>query len=498
MAEVARQSPPKLVLVVIDAMKPAMMHRAVQEGRAPALKALLERGSHVDDCVSAFPSVTPICAATIATGAWQDRHGIPGMTWYHRAQGRYVEYGTSFRASQAFGFKRSLTDTIYNMNGEHLAAEVETLFETFDDAELRTAATTFLIYRGRHPQIPAVDNALARIASAVFRHPVQGPRELFYADLFATRRTACRSQLGLPGNRDQHAGCVGEHLVEQDLFDFLLLSLPDNDSHSHRQGPDAQVDSLAVADAAIRRVMEAAGGVDAFLETHAVIVCSDHSQSPVTATIDLFDACEDWRVQQPIPGRRSNPETPELAVCPNSRAAQIYVLERDRRRTIRNVERALGSLEGVELTMRRTDHPDGEVSVRRGAAELRFGPGGRTRDLRGNAWRVEGDETVLRLAHDGDTVHSEDYPDALGRIWSGLRCRAAGDVFASAEPGYEFPDWGGGHHIGGGSHGSLHAVDSNASLLWCGTGPADAGARAQWTLADIASMARRHFSDRPT
>ena len=60
MADVARQAPPKLVLVVIDAMKPAMMHRAVQEGRAPGLKALLERGSHVDNCSSAFPSVTPI------------------------------------------------------------------------------------------------------------------------------------------------------------------------------------------------------------------------------------------------------------------------------------------------------------------------------------------------------------------------------------------------------------------------------------------------------
>ena len=41
--------------------------------------------------------------------------------------------------------------------------------------------------------------------------------------------------------RDQHAGCVGAYLVEHDLFDFLLLSLPDNDTHSHRNGPYAQV-----------------------------------------------------------------------------------------------------------------------------------------------------------------------------------------------------------------------------------------------------------------
>ncbi len=63
------------------------------------------------------------------------------MNWYHRGEERYVEYGTSFKASQAFGFKRSLTDTIYNMNGEHLSRGVETVFESLDDAGVRTAGT---------------------------------------------------------------------------------------------------------------------------------------------------------------------------------------------------------------------------------------------------------------------------------------------------------------------------------------------------------------------
>ena len=58
----------KLVLAVIDAMKPAMLERAVAAGRAPALELLMERGHHASDCVAAFPSVTPVCAASIATG----------------------------------------------------------------------------------------------------------------------------------------------------------------------------------------------------------------------------------------------------------------------------------------------------------------------------------------------------------------------------------------------------------------------------------------------
>ena len=49
-------------------MKPAMLERAIAHGQAPALELLMERGHDVDDCVAAFPSVTPVCAASIATG----------------------------------------------------------------------------------------------------------------------------------------------------------------------------------------------------------------------------------------------------------------------------------------------------------------------------------------------------------------------------------------------------------------------------------------------
>jgi Type I phosphodiesterase / nucleotide pyrophosphatase len=484
----------KLVLAVIDAMKPAMLERVVAEGRAPALQLLMERGEVVDRCVAAFPSVTPVCAASIATGTGPGEHEIPSMNWWHREEGRYVEYGTSFGASRTFGFRQSLTDTIYNMNLEHLSAEVRTVFERLDDAQVRTAGTTYLMYRGRHRHEPSQDTALTRLATTVFRNAVYGPREFFYADIFASRRTPCRSQLGLPGVRDQHAGCVAEILVEQDLFDFLLLSLPDNDTHSHKNGPFAQVDSLAAADRQIMRMMDAAGGPDAFLEDHAFVVCSDHSQSQVEAEIDLFRAFDGFGVRA---AQRPNPDDDEIAVCPSSRAAQVYVLDRDRRRAlVPRVERTLLALDGVDLVVRLTDHPDGEAAVRGERdgtmRELRFAPRGHLEDARGERWSVEGDLELLELRTEDDRVRSDAYPDALGRIWSALRCRAAGDVIASARPGYEFMDWGGAHHVGGGSHGSLHANDSLASLLWCGTGPA-ADAREQWALRDIADLVCGHF-----
>src|SRR6201991_1978752 len=142
--------PRTLVLAVIDAMKPAMLERAVATGGAPTRALLMERGHYVDECGAAFPSVTPVCAASIATGTGPGEHEIPAMNWWHREEQRYVEYGTSFGASRAFGIRQSLTDTIYNMNLEHLSHEVKTVFETLDDGgEARTAGTTYLMYRGR-------------------------------------------------------------------------------------------------------------------------------------------------------------------------------------------------------------------------------------------------------------------------------------------------------------------------------------------------------------
>src|ERR1700754_1329829 len=470
-------------------MKPAILEGDVATGGAPTRALLMERGHYVDECGAAFPSVTPVCAASIATGTGPGEHEIPAMNWWHREEQRYVEYGTSFGASRAFGIRHSLTDTIYNMNLEHLSRDVDTVFEHLDDGgEVRTAGTTYLMYRGRHRHEPAVDTALTRLAHGVFGLPTWGPKELFYADLFASQKTPCRSQLGLPGVRAQHSGCVAEYLVENDLFDFLLLSLPDNDTHSHKYGPFAQVDSIAAADRQLARMMAPAGGPEKFLEDHAVIVCSDHSQSKVEGEIDLFKAFDGFGLRA---AQRSKADD-EIAVCPNSRAAQVYVLDRDKRRSlIPRVERTLLALEGVDLVMRMGDHPDGEAVVRgersRGVREVRFAPRGDLKDARGAHWSVEGDLDLLGLKIEDDQIRSSTYPDALSRVWSALRCPSAGELLASARPGYEFLDWGGAHHIGGGSHGSLHANDSNATLLWCGTGP-QKDAREQWALRDITPM----------
>ena len=457
-------------------------------GRAPALATLMERGTYVNDCVSSFPSVTPVAAASIATGLGPDEHHIPSMNWYHRGEQRYVEYGSSFEASRTFGIVQSLHDTVYNMNMAHLNRERRTVFEHLGDGGLRTAGTTYLIYRGRRRHQMAEQGVYPRIARAAqFRHAVWGPDELFYADLFSSRKTGCRSVLGMPGQRDQHTACVGAYLVENDLFDFLLFSLPDNDTYSHKRGPYAQVTSIASADRALERIMHVAGGPDAFLADHAVIVMSDHSQIHVVDRLNLADVLEGWEVLRP---EDESVEGADIAVCPSQRSAHVYVLDRElREKLVPRLVRDLHETEGIDVI---ASLRDGEAVVTTHRGELRFAPGDEYEDERGGRWSIGGEPEALGLSLADGRATSHSYPDALGRLWSALTCPSSGDVIASAGGGYEFVDWGGVAHVGGGSHGSLHRSDSMGALVFCGTQPP--ATPAQWSIRDVTPMVLHHFA----
>jgi Type I phosphodiesterase / nucleotide pyrophosphatase len=476
----------KLVLAVIDALSPDMLDQAVAEGEAPALAALLDCGTYVRDCISTFPSVTPVASAAIATGCGPGEHHIPSMNWFHRGEERYVEYGSSLAATRAFGIVRSLYDTVYNMNLAHLSRAHKTVFEHLDDAGFRTACTTYLIYRGRTRHDPSGGSVYRRIAEAAqFRHPVYGARELFYADLFDSRDTGCTSALGMPGQRDRHTACVGAYLVEHGLFDFLLFSLPDNDTYSHKAGPDGQVRSIAEVDRALERIMHVAGGPEAFLEEYAVIVMSDHSQTAVEQSINLAEAFADMRVL--APGAVA-PTEAELAACPSARAAMVYALDEARRDAlVRGAVDTLREVDGVDLVV---TGENGEAVVRSRRGELRFQPGGELADGRGRRWSLQGDEPALELNVGGGAVASDTYPDALGRLWSALNCPHSGDVLVSADVGFEFVDWGGAEHVGGGSHGSLHRDDSEGVLLMCGLETAE---RENWALEDVTPLVLEHF-----
>src|ERR671934_1139805 len=263
----------KVILIVIDGLTPSMFEAAVGDGRAPALSFLADNGSY-SRAVSTFPSLTPVCLSSLATGGHPDVHHIPHLVWYDRERARVVEYGSSFAALRAAGMARSILDAIINMNRLHLSPDAVTVYEALDDADYSTAAINITCYRGhtRHlPTLPAVTI------------PAYGPKRFFFYNLFESDPTGAplavlgRSQ----GSIDGYAAAVGRWLITRDGFDFLVYYLPDYDFASHVHGPEGAIDALERSDAAIGTLLDAAGGPEEFLGRYAVVLCADHGQTKV-------------------------------------------------------------------------------------------------------------------------------------------------------------------------------------------------------------------------
>ncbi len=430
----------KLILVVIDGLTPSMLEAALDAGALPALGAIAERGRY-RRAVTVFPSLTPVCLSSIATGGYPDVHEIPHLQWWHRGEQRIVEYGSSFGAARAAGVGRTLRDTLVAMNAEHLGRSATTVFEALADAGFVTAAVNFTAYRGR----------TAHRASVPFLQDALGPERFFFYNLFESDRTGAplswRNRAR--GSIDAYATAAARWLVTRDGFDFLLFYLSDYDFASHAAGPDAAHDVLVRCDEAVGSLAVAAGGIEGLLEKYAVVVMSDHGQTPVTEVRNLRD-------------RFAGDEG--VLVTAANRAGMAYLLAGCRLDAAGLARRCDGD-PAVEVALYREG---AEGVARREGAELRF-------SLDDGRFTTSGDTSLL------------DQPDALLRAWAALHCPNAGELLLSAAPGWEFADLGGGHHAGGGSHGSLATGDSEVPLLVSGLDELPA------RVVDVAPLVLRHF-----
>jgi hypothetical protein len=317
-----------VVLIVIDGLTPSMLEAA----DTPALRFLLDHGTY-RRAVSTFPSLTPVCLASIATGGHPDVHGIPHLVWWNRAEGRLVEYGSSFGALLASGIARGLRDSVVNLNERHLLKSAETVFEALEGAGLTTAAINITTYRGRHRHLSLLPGF----------PPVHGPKRFFFFSLYESDRTGAK--LAWRGSRaagsiDAYAATIGRWLVTRGGFDLLVFYLPDYDYASHALGPDAAHEALGRADTAIAALFDAAGGPDEFLERYAVVLCSDHGQTQVTQVAQLA-----------VDGAR---------VCASNRAAMLYGDDP------RALAAAVDGEPSVDVAL---FLEDGEVVARRGGEE---------------------------------------------------------------------------------------------------------------------------------
>ncbi len=420
----------KLVLIVVDGMTPEAFEHAVASGRAPALAHLARHGEY-RRATSVFPSLTPVCLSSIATGGGPDVHHIPSLAWWNRQEKRLVEYGSSFSALRKAGFSQAVLDTIVNMNERHLSRDATTVYEALEDAGYVAGAINITCYRGRHRHISSVPG---------LKRAVHGPTRFFFYNLYESDRTGApfsgRGRKG--GSVDAYATGVGRWLVTRDGFDFLVFYLSDYDFASHAHGPAGAVDvALERIDASIAALFEAAGGPDEFLDRYAVILLADHGQADVERVARLEPHFADLAGQ--------------VVVTATNRAGQVYLLPGAR-------------VDAAELARRLDREPAVELTL-----------------------RLEDGAAIARRGGEDFPAHELEHPDAAERVRAALANPNAGELLVSAAEGWELVDLGGRHHEGGGSHGSLVAADSFVPVLTVGVDASPA------RITDITPAVLRHF-----
>lgn len=476
----------KVLLIVIDACTSRVLVPAIEDGTLPNFAALARAGMLDPECVTIFPSITPAATASIVTGCYPYEHGIAGAFWYDTDEERVFFFGDDVWVVLSEGVGKFFEDFLVRLNHDRLRAE--TLFQTVERAGLRAACLNYFIFRGDTEHKVHMPFLLSLLPGVPFSEIVCGPSMLCLGD-FVENRDAAGERLETTGGILNTFGLKDEGTAQfliqlardRALPDFTLAYFPDYDLRSHKVGPEKGLDALVSLDEKFGEIFAAFGGLEAMLDEVCVVLTADHSQSgvgedeksagihldEVLAGFPLADAGKAWDADD------------QLMVCPNMRVAQIYF----RRPAAEQFEHVVHQL----LTDPRVDQvmwregllKKGGRGYRiathdRGSLHFWTGADGQTWavDRQGCHWSWQGNLAVVdaRVASDG-VLEFGDYPNAFERIACGLDHEEGGHLWVTAVPDCEFCVPRTEVHTGGGSHGSLHILDSVVPLLLAGAPP---------------------------
>ncbi|HUG66536.1 MAG TPA: hypothetical protein VMM76_02215, partial [Pirellulaceae bacterium] len=210
----------------------------------------------------------------------------------------------------------------------------------------------------------------------------------------------------------------------------------------------------------------------------AIIITGDHSQSDLAsaeeASVDLDEVLAEFQVVK-AGGKWQSGD--DLMVCPNMRAAQIYLRSESSNLRQQVVDRLLES-DGIDQVMwceAGLEIDDSEdttfhVATRdRGSLSFRSTGAERARgiDHFGGQWCWEGDLRALDATVDLEgRLSCGDYPNAFERVATSFS-RQSGSLWVTARLGREFCLPGTSCNSRG-SHGSLHSLDSTSPLIVAG------------------------------
>jgi hypothetical protein len=471
----------KVVLVVIDGAAPHVVCPAIRTGRLPLLHHLTAVGAMNEASASIFPSITPAATASIVTGAYPAEHGIAGASWFDKRRGEVEYYGDDFWVIAREGLGHFIRDFLLRLNGERLRAP--TLFEMVERSGRTAACLNYLVFKGNRPHRVNVPNLMAVLPGVPLAETVEGPSVLCLGSFVGTPAAPGRkldekgSLLHRFGMDDASTGSLLADLFASGaLPDLTVAYFADNDFLSHENGPIGALGVVERVDRMLQTAFEAGGGVDRVLTDTCVVVTSDHGHCDVLGDADRAAI----RLEQVLGNFRQatlgGPWRPndEIMICPNMRAVQIYLRD-SRGDHVENIARDALADPRVDQVLWRSaltrSGADGyTVATSRGRIEFSSeGTGGTVKtDAFGTRWSWEGDGDAVDVLLDVDTLEFGQYPNAFERIAGALDHDQSGEIWITARPGCEFQVPGGRAHLGGASHGALHALDSLSPLIVAG------------------------------
>ena len=476
----------KVLLVVIDAASPRVVCPAVQTGRLPNLKRLADAGEMHQESTTIFPSITPAATTSIITGCYPAEHGIAGASWFDEARQEIAYYGDDFWVIAKEGFGRFLRDFLVRLNGDRLKAP--TMFELVERGGRSAGCLNYLVHRGLVDHKVNVPWLLALLPGVPFTETVTGPRLLCLGDFVTEHRWKHKAhdKSGMLHRFGMDDAATAELLLrfaeEGALPDFTVAYFADNDYRSHEVGPHAALPVIEQVDAALGAMFDAAGGFERFIQDTCVVVTSDHGHSEILPTraeavIELHRVLGDFQLADVSkPWRHGD----EMMICPNMRATQLYVRQ-PTAEVIQRVARTCLLDPRVDLVMWKRPLTTGAggyvVTGPRGHLEFWRANAPDARDVDaadsatdpfGTRWSWRGDLETLQLDRVDGTIGSMEYPNPFERIAGVLDAKNSGEIWVTAQPGCEFEVPGGDSHVGGGSHGALHALDSFSPVIVAG------------------------------
>ncbi|NGM80819.1 alkaline phosphatase family protein [Paenibacillus sp. 7124] len=460
-----------VVVIIIDSLMDKPLQEAVKQGKAPALKYLMDHGRYFPEMVSSFPTMSVTIDSTFLTGEYADKHKVPGLVWYSDREKRMIFYGNGAKEAFKIDQLQVLNDSVYQLNQVQLSKKVKTIHEELAEKGRHSASVNAVIFRGTKERELRVPPSIANTTRLPDHYRITAPA-LFSLAAFAhldpqnANHTAAWEKYGM---NDRFTGRDIAYLVKNGkLPDVTIGYFPGNDSVHHRKGSMA-TKGIEKADRALQDVLNAYGSWEEAVRTTKWIILGDSAQSDVLDDreqfkVDLRPLLHGYRIAEL---ERPVLQDDQIVIAANERMAYIYVISPELK--LPEIVKSLQSEERLDIIAVKQDHSVALTRGGHGSPVLTYRPGGPYSDKYGQKWSLSGDPGLADISLRGHRITYGKYPDILARLYGALHSHEGRFIVVTVKPGYELVGESSPTHRGGGAHGSLHEVDSIVPLIMTGT-----------------------------